>query len=110
MILDEHVCYKVVEKINEKKYPLYFAACDSSGKKVDQTSGFSVHSELQKGLGIKVYTHKTEKYDSLRATQMMLYRGQLTIDPKCTNLIRMFQTYEWKNERSICPRRAKPYP
>jgi hypothetical protein len=99
MIEKNHVIHDIVAKIKAKNYPIIWGACDSSGKKIDQTSGLNVHMQLQRGLGLKVHTHKFEKLDSKRQAQTEFYNGRLFVDPlKCPKLTEMFNNYEWAGD------------
>lgn len=71
-----HVADKIQGKTQEKKHKLFWGACDSSAKKIDQTSALNVHSELQKTLGIKFHTHKLpDKLEMWSQAQRSILQG-----------------------------------
>jgi hypothetical protein len=99
LVCQENTVFHVADKIRGKAYPkLFWGACDSSGKRIDQTSGLNVHAELQKALGIKFHTHKLpDKMEMWSQAQGAFYRGEVFVDPiRCPYLVEALTNMEWK--------------
>jgi phage terminase large subunit len=63
--------------------------------------------------GLRVYPANNDVFPGIQRVQQRLIiagddRPRLTVDPRCVNLIREFETYEWKTDRT--GQRAKDEP
>jgi hypothetical protein len=98
LITNQTTIPSVVGLIKGRAHRLKYGICDSSGKKVDQTSGISSHRQLQQRLGCRFLTRKTGKIEMLRIANSALLEGRVFIDAEsCPNLTQMLNNYEWAN-------------
>lgn len=101
-VFEEHICNQttipeVAGIIRNKNYQLKYGIMDSSGKKVDQTSGVSSHKKMERLLACRFYTKKLpDKIEMLRIANTALLEGRIFIDQDyCPQLTQMFNNYEW---------------
>jgi len=100
LVTDRTSIPNVINEIKARGHKIKYGICDSSGKKVDQTSGISIHSQLQNNLGMKFLTHKTEKEEMIRLVVSAALKGLIKISPKCSYLLEMLNNYEFKTTSS----------
>jgi hypothetical protein len=98
-IVKENTIPQVAQIIKSHGYPLRYGVCDSSGRKVDQTSGVSSWKYLSKLLGCQFRTKKfPDKEEMYRIAQRELLLGRVVINPeRCPFLLECFNNYAWVN-------------
>lgn len=100
LIVNQTTIPAVANLIKGRNYKLKYGIMDSSGKKVDQTSGISSHRQMQQRLGCKFFTQKTDKIEMLRIANSAMLEGRVFIDAEgCPNLLQMLNNYEFKNDK-----------
>jgi len=99
LVLNETAIPDITAKIKETYSHFKYGVVDSAAKKVDQTSGISIHADLQKRLGCKFYTGKPQQIEGIQLAQTALLEHRIYIDPKCVKLIEALNNYEWEGDK-----------
>lgn len=92
---------EIAQRIRHKGYNVRFAVMDSSGKKIDQTSGLSCYSVLRQELARPVKTKKLpDRIEMVRIANTALLKGLVKIDPvSCPFLVEALNNMTWQNGR-----------
>jgi len=98
IVVEETRLNILCEEIKQRTKGIMYVACDSAGKKVDQTSGVAPVAEIQKRLGAHVFTNKRQKLEMLNIAQSALDQSKIKVSPSCEKLIQVFYNYEFKTE------------
>lgn len=95
----QHTIPQIVDTIKSRGGRNILGVCDSSSKKVDQTSGSSSHILLSKLLGCRFVTRKTDRVTMLNLAHHLIFEGKVKVSNKCFKLIEMFDNFEMRNGR-----------
>lgn len=100
LVVNQTSIPSVASLIKSRNYKLKYGIMDSSGKKVDQTSGISSYKQMQGLLGCRFYTRKTDKVEMLRICNGAMIQHKVFIDSQsCPMLMQMLNNYEWRNDK-----------
>jgi hypothetical protein len=101
IVVEKQTIPEVAGAIKSRGYKLAYGVMDSSGKRVDQTSGMSSWMQMQKLLACRFYTKKLpDKIEMLRIANTAMLQGRVLIDlENCPNLVKCFNNYSWENDK-----------